>query len=349
LSLTRLTGQREGTVGVTNEPRQAPREAPGPNEARAGFQLRLRSRDLDEVGHALRFVGAEVRQLGRGESVSDLHHVHVGAIHCVRFAATRALHASGARSNAYGFNLVTPTNPAGRYQSRYLRAGQLSVVAPPGEWDQLIAGEADESLSVIMDTEAFLRQAERVYGIDLDGKLRAGGALRPDTRAFTRLEAFVRRLFRRVASQPEVLGRPEYCQHVERACFGALLPAVTSAVAVGDESPARAASRYRLARRSIDFMTAHLDRALTVEDLCAEADVSERTLQYAFRDLFGVSPMAYFKAQKLHAVRLALKAAARDGASVHDVARRWGFIHTGNFAADYFRQFGELPSRALAE
>ncbi|MFV2073945.1 MAG: helix-turn-helix domain-containing protein, partial [Thermoanaerobaculales bacterium] len=32
---------------------------------------------------------------------------------------------------------------------------------------------------------------------------------------------------------------------------------------------------------------------------------------------------------------------------VTDVANSWGFWHMGQFAADYRRQFGELPSETL--
>jgi AraC family ethanolamine operon transcriptional activator len=32
---------------------------------------------------------------------------------------------------------------------------------------------------------------------------------------------------------------------------------------------------------------------------------------------------------------------------VVDVANRWGFWHMGQLAADYRRQFGELPSETL--
>jgi AraC-like DNA-binding protein len=36
-----------------------------------------------------------------------------------------------------------------------------------------------------------------------------------------------------------------------------------------------------------------------------------------------------------------------DGATVGDVAAKFGFWHSGQFAADYWRAFGELPSVTL--
>jgi AraC family ethanolamine operon transcriptional activator len=57
--------------------------------------------------------------------------------------------------------------------------------------------------------------------------------------------------------------------------------------------------------------------------------------------------MAYFQASRLNAVRQELKAAPAGTATVHAIARRWGFFHTGEFAAAYRRLFGELPSQTL--
>jgi AraC family ethanolamine operon transcriptional activator len=56
--------------------------------------------------------------------------------------------------------------------------------------------------------------------------------------------------------------------------------------------------------------------------------------------------MAYFKASRLNAVRQELKAAPA-GTPVQAIARRWGFWHTGEFAADYRRLFGDLTSQTL--
>jgi AraC-like DNA-binding protein len=42
-----------------------------------------------------------------------------------------------------------------------------------------------------------------------------------------------------------------------------------------------------------------------------------------------------------------LVGAAGDTATVHAIAERWGFWHTGEFASDYRRLFGQLPSETL--
>jgi AraC family ethanolamine operon transcriptional activator len=54
--------------------------------------------------------------------------------------------------------------------------------------------------------------------------------------------------------------------------------------------------------------------------------------------------MAYFRACRLNAVRQELKTAP-DTATVYQIAQRWGFWHTGEFAAAYRRLFGKLPSQ----
>ena len=74
--------------------------------------------------------------------------------------------------------------------------------------------------------------------------------------------------------------------------------------------------------------------------------MSERTLHYAFQEVRGLSPMAYFRAFRLNAVRQELKTAP-DTATVYEIAQRWGFWHIGEFAAAYRRLFGELPSQTL--
>jgi AraC family ethanolamine operon transcriptional activator len=58
--------------------------------------------------------------------------------------------------------------------------------------------------------------------------------------------------------------------------------------------------------------------------------------------------MAYFQTRRLNAVRQELKAASAGTTTVREIAQRWGFWHTGEFASAYRRLFGELPSHTHA-
>jgi AraC family ethanolamine operon transcriptional activator len=114
----------------------------------------------------------------------------------------------------------------------------------------------------------------------------------------------------------------------------------------GDRTECWSSNRERLVRRADDYLRAHLGEPLSLLDLCLELGVSERTLHYAFQEVRGLSPMAYLRVVRLNAARQELKAAAGT-VTVHEVAQRWGFWHSGEFAAAYRRLFGELPSQTL--
>jgi len=75
--------------------------------------------------------------------------------------------------------------------------------------------------------------------------------------------------------------------------------------------------------------------------------VSERTLQYAFREVMGMTPVAYLSRLRLHRVRHALRTATQASTTVTTEALRWGFWHFGDFSRAYKDCFGELPSDTL--
>jgi len=88
---------------------------------------------------------------------------------------------------------------------------------------------------------------------------------------------------------------------------------------------------------------------LSVTDLCQLSGVSERTLQYAFQEIMGMTPMAYLKRLRLHRVRETLCSSPQRSTRITLVAQEWGFWHFGEFSRDYRNCFGESPSRTLKD
>lgn len=86
---------------------------------------------------------------------------------------------------------------------------------------------------------------------------------------------------------------------------------------------------------------------ITVPELCAATDVSKRTLEYAFRERYGLTPKSYLMIYRMNNARKQLRKANSKYNRVTEIARQHGFWHMGKFSADYKRLFGELPSETL--
>jgi AraC family ethanolamine operon transcriptional activator len=106
-------------------------------------------------------------------------------------------------------------------------------------------------------------------------------------------------------------------------------------------------AHHRLVKLAEDYALAHAGDRLYVTDLCIAAGVSERTLEYAFQKVMGMSPVAYLTRLRLHRVRQALRMATHGSTTVSAQALGWGFWHFGDFSRAYKDCFGELPSETL--
>ena len=86
------------------------------------------------------------------------------------------------------------------------------------------------------------------------------------------------------------------------------------------------------------------DRGYTVADLARIAGTSARSLQYAFHEQYGTTPMRYLRQVRLDRAREDL---AQAHGTVADIAYYWGFTNLGRFARAYRGRFGELPAATL--
>ena len=152
----------------------------------------------------------------------------------------------------------------------------------------------------------------------------------------------------RVATaDPTVLNSPGFLEEFKYELPGQL----AEAIKLSETNPLRPAlrTRYKALKHALDYINTSADVAHTVRDLCRATGVSERTLEYAFRERFGVTPKQYIRDIRLNAVHKILAKAASEEAKVTDIANQFGFWHMGQFAADYKRLFGKLPSEVLRE
>jgi AraC-like DNA-binding protein len=153
--------------------------------------------------------------------------------------------------------------------------------------------------------------------------------------------------------------RPDLSDHVLRAfeqvAFSddpsALVAAIASAVstggATGRRNDSKRISSEYVVSRAIGHVLETSDWMPSSLTLCRAVGVSERRLQTAFWEMYGMPPSRFFRQRALSVARARLARADGFAAPVERIATELGFQHTGRFARYYFDQFGELPSATV--
>lgn len=101
-------------------------------------------------------------------------------------------------------------------------------------------------------------------------------------------------------------------------------------------------------KRVVDYVDSVSAPDTRLTTLCRIAGVSERTLEYAFKDRYGISPNVFVKRWRLNTARRLLIRASPSEKTVASIYTGLGFLHPSQFASDYKQLFGETPSHTLA-
>ncbi|RBY89632.1 helix-turn-helix transcriptional regulator [Blastococcus sp. TF02A-30] len=128
----------------------------------------------------------------------------------------------------------------------------------------------------------------------------------------------------------------------------ALLAAFPTSTTAGAPDGPAAYALPAAVRRAVDFIDAHADQPLALDDIVRAAGIGPRALQEAFRRHKGTTPTAYLRDTRLERAHRELQAAdPTSGATVAAVAARWGFTHRGRFAAAHQQVYGRSPLETL--
>jgi AraC family transcriptional regulator len=102
---------------------------------------------------------------------------------------------------------------------------------------------------------------------------------------------------------------------------------------------------YRL-RRVLDYITAHLDRDLSLAELAETAGLSPHHFAELFRQRMGTTPHRYVLEQRIERAKRLLRDRAR---TVLDVTLLTGFQNQSHFAQVFRRAVGVTPTRYRRE
>jgi AraC family ethanolamine operon transcriptional activator len=214
---------------------------------------------------------------------------------------------------------------------------------------QFVAEAGYESITVIVprtDFEAYLTARQLRDPLQPN---RTVDLLVCDATRARELFSFGKRMAVTAARQPDLFnGRKEVCVAAGIELVEMLLEAIGSSE---DYAPSRSDKTHEghshIVQRAEKYVLTQTDVSFHVTDLCKAIGTSERALEYAFKDILKMSPMAFLRRVRLHRVHQALRTGTRQTTTVSAEALKWGFWHFGDFSKDYKNCFGESPSDTL--
>ena len=294
-----------------------------------------------DVGHLGRAVGWDwdFRQLDSGKLNARATAIGNHNVQVIKFQLNRGFHQLGcAPESMLTFGVVGPGVPDFKWCSRNLSGGSLlnfnmqsgfdgvslagfsgyTVILRP-QYLQFLAGQMDISTPVeylIADQVGWFSQRTVMLG--------------------KRLDTIYCKISRLGA---EVLN--ECSEMINEEIGFTILAELTRETA--PSQPHATVNKTVILRNALKVLSDPDRLPITVAELRELVGVSSSSLNRIFLSEFGIPPKSYIRSRCLSAARDALACVSPE-AKVSDIANRWGFWHMGQFARDYRRMFGELPS-----
>ncbi|MFL6604945.1 MAG: helix-turn-helix domain-containing protein [Steroidobacteraceae bacterium] len=223
--------------------------------------------------------------------------------------------------------------------SHLLQPSDYVLLQPGSEIDILSRGEAT---IIVVSVGGATMAANPAAGGQPPLTRGTARVLRGDSPSYTDISACIGRaetIFSQSAPYPSPAARASLARQLL-----ASLNATTSSPAFLERNPCRPIRRRVAVERARNYIRAHLSEPIKLADLCQHAHLQERSLEYGFREIVGLRPMAYIKMLRLCEVHRRLLTEAYMDRNISQLALDSGFSHLGQFATDYKRHFRESPS-----
>lgn len=275
------------------------------------------------------------REAHSAATAADVEVTALGPVRIARIGWGAEVAISTDHPGAYGINVplagVLETTVHGR---PVVSTRGLATVNPPDTPVDITRwSSACTILGIRIERDFLHREATRVAGeadVTISDQL---DVRTPEMASWLRL---VRSLAGQQVDDP-LLANPLIAEQLAASLTDALL------VAALPTTPSdRMAARPRIVTRVLDALHADPARPWTAADMAEVSGVSVRRLQEGFKQYVGKSPRETLNEIRLRGVHDELSCGAAE--SVTEVALRWGFTHSGRFAAAFRERYGRSPS-----
>jgi AraC family transcriptional regulator, ethanolamine operon transcriptional activator len=296
--------------------------------------------DADEHAHNLSCWNQTYDQLSAGAFVGSVTELWLPKTQIFVETANQTLRQScAAWPDSIWFGIPAPRTGLMTLGGRQISAESVCVRQNGADFDLLTAPDFN-LFGIVVDRESFGRYLETVEHHNLDRLLGTADVLQLPLALKARVCADLDHILADAGAERDA------SELLQERIFTTLAQMLGAAGGSQDDCAVRGGLTRRQRQRTIalirEYLLAHPDAPISVSELCQRFHLSRRALQNCFEDVTGLSPLAYMRAIRLNGVRRHLR---ERPCSVGEAAYAWGFNHLSQFAQDYRKLFGELPSQ----
>lgn len=223
--------------------------------------------------------------------------------------------------------------------------GSRLLQATGGEWDACSRGVLNY-VGAAFNRDTLKTNYLRLFKREFPRQWASSKVVQTCPKAFNQYLYVLKRVLALIESFPVLVTYPQVCKSFNDAVLRAALDTLTPTMPY-QEKLSPFSSRRRGVRRVLDYLHIHSNQVPTITELCQIAGLSERNLQYGFKEYMGISPVRYLRLVRLNGVRRELMLPTQKRVRVMDVALNWGFVELGRFSGEYRQLFHERPSETL--
>lgn len=309
--------------------------------------LKRTTRNSDEHAESLAEWDQVYNQLSAGQFDGSLVDMWFDGIQIFRETTNRSLVQSGVPwDSAYVVGVPLAMDGTGLFSKQLLQADSVFVfksdkgfsLRTPENFD-VVGVAISEAIFAELTAQESAQDLRRVF-TDQPTVFLPPKALMAD------LHNCLLTMFDPGSFEPGLLKHRQVQRSMRSAIVGHLLEVLQVATQAPPPSPSFK-SRCHVVERAVDYALTHTDEAVTVSDLCTQANVSRRMLNICFQDVLDTNPVQYLRSMRLNGVRRELREGGKSNVGIRDAACKWGFWHFSRFAEEYRALFGELPSETL--
>jgi AraC family ethanolamine operon transcriptional activator len=258
----------------------------------------------------------------------------------------RMLQRGGSPQGMFTFGLLVDQQTSIYWRNNDVSGKQLFIFPPDGELFSVT--QSDFDVFVISLTERTLDQVCASFELpEFRALIKGHEVFQCDPQMLTSFKKFLLRTEQEYATMQQSIHNSMQFTQLENELSEQIVRLLAdNALPISQKQPRK---RDHALLTAVTYIHELGNNVITMPHLCDACNVSQRTLEYAFRERYGLTPKEYTLIHRLNNARKHLRTADPDKENVSVIARQHGFWHMGQFSSNYRKLFAELPSHTLKQ